>query len=43
MQGGSDEDKPSKRNLPKQTKSQFGNAKGLDLDLRDSDLPINRR
>lgn len=44
MQGGSnEEEKPSKRNLPKQTKGQFGNARGLDLDLTDSDLPINRR
>lgn len=44
MQGGSNEDeRPSKRNLPKQTKSQFGSPRGLDLDLTDSDLPINRR
>lgn len=41
MQGGGEE--KGKRNLPKQTNSQFGNVKGLDLDLRDSDLPINRR
>ena len=44
MQGGNEaEAKGEKRNLPKQTSGQFGNAKGLDLDLRDSDLPINRR
>ncbi|TLD84255.1 hypothetical protein [Helicobacter trogontum] len=44
MQGGAQkEEGKSKRDLPKQTNAQFGNAKGLDLDLNDSDLPINRR
>lgn len=38
----SKQNKP-KRELPKQTQGQFGNIEGLDLDLRDSDLPINRR
>lgn len=43
MNGGSDEGGGKKRDLPKQTSGQFGTTKGLDLDLRDSDLPINRR
>lgn len=46
MNGGSEDEqspKEKKRNFPKQTSGQFGNVKGLDLDLRDSDLPINRR
>ena len=43
MQGGNDDEQGKKRNLPRQTSGQFGNARGLDLDLRDSDLPINRR
>ena len=38
----SKQNKP-KKDLPKQTTGQFGNIEGLDLDLRDSDLPINRR
>lgn len=43
MNGGAEEESPKKRDLPKQTNGQFGTTKGLDLDLRDSDLPINRR
>lgn len=45
MQGGGDEKQDSKpaRKLPKQTNAQFGTIGGLDLDLNDSDLPINRR
>ncbi len=43
MNGGAEEESGQKRNLPKQTNGQFGTTKGLDLDLRDSDLPINRR
>lgn len=43
MNGGSDEGSAKKRDLPKQTSGQFGTTRGLDLDLRDSDLPINRR
>lgn len=42
MIGGQEQGKTSK-NLPKQTNGQYGNLRGLDLDLRDSDLPINRR
>lgn len=44
MHGGNNDGEGSKkRNLPRQTSGQFGTTKGLDLDLRDSDLPINRR
>lgn len=46
MTGGSQDEtqkkKPEKK-LPKQTNAQFGSIAGLDLDLNDSDLPINRR
>ena len=43
MSGGGEQRESKSRKLPKQTNSQFGNIGGLDLDLRDSDLPINRR
>lgn len=43
MQGGGEQESKPQKKLPKQTNSQFGTIGGLEIDLSNSDLPINRR